>query len=123
VVEQNGLGRFLPGMLRKAMGARKVGCTVVEVASHRAKDRRILDALDPLLAANRLWAHESVWDTPFPSEMREWRPGRRGRDDGLDAVAGAVLAEPVRIGPVPVLPRRDWRPGGPEWHADTRFAV
>jgi len=123
VVEQNGLGRFLPGMLRKAMGARKVGCTVVEVASHRAKDRRILDALDPLLAANRLWAHESVWDTPFPSEMREWRPGRRGRDDGLDAVAGAVLAEPVRIGPVPVLPRRDWRPGGPDIQAETRFEV
>ena len=96
---------------------------MVEQASHRAKDRRILDALDPLLAAHRLYAHAGVWDTPFVAEMREWRPGRRGRDDGLDAVAGAILAEPVRLGPVAALPRRDWRPGGPDIHADTRFAV
>ncbi|MFN4090098.1 MAG: phage terminase large subunit [Alphaproteobacteria bacterium] len=122
-VERNGLGRFLPGILRGELVRAGVACSVVEHVSRQAKDRRILDALDPLLAAHRLWAHARVWETPFPTEMRDWRPGRRGRDDGLDAVAGAILAEPVRLGPVPPLPRRDWRPGGPDIQAETRFAV
>jgi hypothetical protein len=31
-------------------------------------------------------------------EMREWRPiAKNGRDDGLDAVAGALRQVPVRI--------------------------
>jgi len=46
--------------------------------------------------------------------MREWRPGGRGRDDGLDAVAGCLGDEPVRLArwesdePIP-LP--SWRGG------------
>ena len=41
--------------------------------------------------------HKSVWRTPFVAEMREWQPISGARDDGLDAVAGCLLAEPVRI--------------------------
>lgn len=33
----------------------------------------------------------------FAVEMREWQPGGRGSDDGLDAVAGCLLSEPVRL--------------------------
>ena len=46
------------------------------------------------------------------AEMREWRPtGSKGaHDDGLDAVAGAILNERVRIGRIaPAARREDWR--------------
>ena len=82
--------------------------------------RQIADDDDARLAAGVLHMHDSVAATQFMNELREWRPGTgRGRshqrDDGLDAVAGCLLSEPVRIGslmgrhadPRPV--RRDWR--------------
>lgn len=109
-VETNGLGRFLPALLRRELARGGVACTVIEHASTRAKDDRILAALEPALAARRLHVHESVLRTPFASEMAQWRPGASGlRDDALDAVAGCLLAEPVRL----VQGARPWR--GPDW--------
>jgi hypothetical protein len=110
-VETNGLGKFLPALLRRELGPAGVACQVIEHASSRAKEDRILAALEPALAARRLYAHESVFGTPFAGEMAEWRPGAPGaRDDALDAVAGCLLAEPVRLvrGARPV-PRPSWR--------------
>ncbi|MBK8174237.1 MAG: phage terminase large subunit [Rhodospirillales bacterium] len=113
-LETNGLGRFLPGLLRNELRVSGLACAVVEKCTTRNKDLRIVDAFDAVLAASRLSAHRSVWSSPFIEEMREWSPGRRGRDDGLDAVAGCLASEPVR------LPRsqtntqpafRNWRPG------------
>ena len=111
VTETNGFGRFLPALLRRELGAAGLACAVVEQFSHTSKEQRILDAFDPLLAAGALHAHASVWSTPFIEEMREWRPARRCRDDGLDAVSGCLLAEPVRLRRFPPGPRREWRPG------------
>lgn len=112
-VETNGLGRFLPGLLRQQMARAGAACAVVEHVATRAKGERILAALDPLLAARRLYAHESVFRTPFPKEMAAWRPDAAGvRDDALDALAGALLAEPVRFPALPPVPRRPgWRGG------------
>jgi len=113
-LETNGIGRFLPGLLRREVGAMAFSCAVLERSSSRSKDIRILEAFDAVLAAGFLSAHRSVLDTPFIEEMREWRPGGRARDDGLDAVAGCLSSEPVR------LPRTassgaprpfGWRPG------------
>ena len=99
-LEINGLGRFLPGLLRKELAGSGVACAVVEVSSRQAKHQRIVEAFDAVLAAGALHAHRSIWDTPFIREMRDWRPDARfkGRDDGLDAVAGCLKAEPVRLG-------------------------
>ena len=110
-VETNGLGRFLPALLRRELARAGVACAVVEHASTRAKADRILGALEPALAARRLHAHESVFRTSFPGEMSEWRPGAAGaRDDALDAVSGCLLSEPVRLvhGARP-RPRPNWR--------------
>lgn len=81
------------------------------MSSRVPKDQRILGALDPLLAARRLSAHESVFRTPFPKEMAAWRPGTPGqRDDALDALAGALSAEPTRLPGLPPRGKRpDWR--------------
>ena len=113
-VETNGLGRFLPGLLRRELARAGAACQVHEVASHRSKSERILAALDPVLAARRLLAHESVWRTAFIRELAEWRPEARGlRDDALDAVAGCLLSEPVRLPHVaPARPATlPWRGG------------
>ena len=113
-LETNGIGRFLPGLLRRELRAGGLRCAVVEKTSTRNKDLRILAAFETVLAAGRLFAHRSVWQTPFIEEMREWRPGVRGRDDGLDAVAGCLADEPVRLPrteePAAAGPQ-SWRPG------------
>lgn len=97
-VETNGLGRFLPALLRREMPRAGAACAVLEHVSTRAKADRILAALEPALAGRRLHVHDSVLRTPFAAEMAEWRPGAAGaRDDALDAVAGWMLAEPVRL--------------------------
>ena len=101
-VETNGIGKFLPALLRRELGKANAACTVVEHVSHRSKAERILAALDPAMAARRLHVHEQVMRTRFPDEMAAWRPDAAGaRDDALDALAGALLAEPVRL---PYLP-------------------
>ncbi len=96
-LEINGIGKFLPAILQRELAVRKVPCAVKEITSRRPKDLRILEAFDAVLAARALRVHQSVRETPFITEMQEWRPGGRGRDDGLDAVAGALSQEPVRI--------------------------
>lgn len=110
-IETNGLGRFLPAMLRRELRALGLACPVIEHVSRSNKEQRILQAFDPLLAAAALRVHAAVWTTPFIEEMREWRPGRRCRDDGLDAVSGCLLAEPVRLPTGRSGRRPSWRPG------------
>ncbi|MCP5372359.1 MAG: phage terminase large subunit [Hyphomicrobiales bacterium] len=125
-LETNGLGRFLPSLLRRELAAAGVRCAVAEVASTRAKDLRIVDAFDAVLAAERLHVHDDVGATPLLAEMREWRPGGKGRDDGVDAVAGCLASEPVRLPRIPPpdaarRPGADWRPGGAGGRARTHF--
>ena len=61
--------------------------------------------------------------------MREWQPGTNGPDDGLDAVAGCLLAEPVRLGDAARTrdPRARamtaWRGGKAPVRIDTDFDV
>ncbi len=128
-LETNGIGRFLPGLLRKELDDAGVACAVVEKASSRSKDLRIIDAFDAPLADGRLHAHRSVMESPLIAEMREWRPGANGRDDGLDAVSGCLLSEPVRLprsprlGPSEIKARRGWRSGAQAIKARTRFSI
>ena len=109
-VETNGLGRFLPSLLRRELARAGAPCAVIEHNSRRAKAERILAAFDPALAGRRLHAHEAVFRTPFPAEMAAWRPdAAAARDDALDAVAGCLLTEPVRLPQVTPAAR------GPSW--------
>jgi hypothetical protein len=121
-IETNGLGRFLPALLRRELEALGLACPVLEHVSKTNKDQRILQAFDPLLAAAALRAHADVWASPFIEEMREWRPRRRCRDDGLDAVSGCLLAEPVRLSRAGPGRRPSWRPGHAPHRAATDFA-
>jgi hypothetical protein len=123
-VEANGIGTFLPGLLRRALADAGVPAAVRTVSNRRPKVLRILEAWDVALAAGSLHAHRRIWETRLVAEMRSWRPDRpdAGHDDGLDAVAGCLSADPVRLGPAPrAAPRPDWRPGAGQGRAETDF--
>lgn len=110
-VETNGLGKFLPAILRRELAAHRVSCSVLEKHTTQKKDIRILESFDAILAARALHVHDSVRATPFLTEMAEWRPGASSmRDDGLDAAAGALSLEPVRL-------KRQFAPTGKMWSA------
>lgn len=116
-VETNGLGAFLPGLLRRKLALNFLRCTVVEAHTKSRKADRIVAALDPLLSARALSVHRSVMSTPFPRELRSWDPQSQGlSDDGLDAVASAVLLDSVRLSRLPLGVRLRAAQGGMRIH-------
>lgn len=123
IVETNGLGQFLPGRLRQVLAETGATCKVVGRASARAKDLRILEAIETPLKAGAIRAHRRVLASPLIDEMRAWRPGntrKDGRNDGLDALAGCLLSDAVRLPAVVRGGRPDW-PTGSVHRADTNF--
>lgn len=102
-IETNGLGKFLPGILRRELALSRAPCSIREITSRKPKSVRIIEAFDAVLAARSLHVHRSVLATPFLQEMEDWKPSARGgHDDCLDAVAGAMSLQPVRI------PKKKW---------------
>jgi hypothetical protein len=97
-IETNGIGRFLPALVRREMQRSNYKLSVIERTSKRAKVERILSALDPVLAAGHLHIHQSLMNSGFVEEMREWTAVGASFDDGLDAVSNAILEHPNREG-------------------------
>lgn len=97
-VETNGIGGFAPTVLRAALKQRGLVCGVTEVQATQQKNKRILEAFEPLMLSRMLWVHVSVADGPVPAQMREWNPAITNQpDDHLDAGAGAVTDQPERL--------------------------
>lgn len=118
-VETNGIGKFAPATLKAALKQQGLVCGVSEVNESDNKNKRILEAWEPLLkATDMIWAHRSVIDGPLPVEMRGWNPIVPSQpDDFLDAGAGAITETPERIGRAvrraeisAGSARKDWRP-------------
>lgn len=125
-VESNGIGKFLPSLLRRELSLAGVRCAVIAHHNHKNKAERILSAFDVVLAARSLHIHEEVWKTAFPMEMREWQPARSQHDDALDAVAGCLLNEPVRLGSVTPMAHAGtapWMGSGGTHVAQSDFAL
>lgn len=120
IVETNGLGKFLPARLGQELAAVGATCRAEGRVSSRAKDLRILEAIETPLKARAIRAHARVLASPLITEMREWKPGGRGRDDGLDALAGCLLSDPVRLRRALHRPPPGW-PAGAIHNADTDF--
>ncbi|MDR1009325.1 MAG: hypothetical protein LBL52_03680 [Rickettsiales bacterium] len=96
-IEANGIGKFLPEMLRERLTLDGMACKVVEQTSSKSKAIRIADAFDAALAGGRLLVHSRVRSTPWAQEFSEWSAVSSAHDDGMDAVAGALLASGVRM--------------------------
>jgi hypothetical protein len=121
-IETNGIGKFLPSILRRELGKRNIGCAVLEKTNSKPKHVRILEGFDSVLAAEALFVHNDVKKTPFIQEMVEWKPeNKSGFDDGLDAVAGALLSEPVRIKRFYANTVKGWKGTDSQYEAQTDF--
>jgi hypothetical protein len=99
-IETNGIGKFSPAVLKGALKQRRLICGVGEEISAANKNKRILEALEPLLMSDdQFWAHVSVLEGPLPAQMRDWNPAVKDQpDDYIDAAAGSVAEAPERIG-------------------------
>ncbi|OWQ92038.1 transcriptional regulator [Roseateles aquatilis] len=127
-IETNGIGGFAPSVLKGALMQRKLQCGVAELDNRVNKNKRILEALEPLLMTDdQLWAHVSVLDSEegeegkglLPIQMRDWNAALTDQeDDYVDAAAGAVTETPERVmravagdGGIPPGSNHDsWRP-------------
>ncbi|MBR5130399.1 MAG: phage terminase large subunit [Alphaproteobacteria bacterium] len=96
-LETNGIGKFLPAILKKELAQKHIPCAVLEKTSHQNKSSRILSAFDAILMNRSLKAHTRIKQTPFLEQMKEWSPAGRSKDDSLDAVAGCLLSESIRL--------------------------
>lgn len=111
-LETNGIGKFLPALLKKELAEQRINCAVIEKSSHQNKATRILSAFDVLLANRSLKVNTKIKSTAFIGQMQEYKPLGQSKDDALDAVAGCLLSEPVRlIGKSPryFTTRKEWR--------------
>lgn len=116
-IETNGIGGFAASFLRMALKQRRLACGISEEQAVANKNKRILEAIEPLLSSRMLWAHVDVLDGLLWDQMKDWNPAVREQpDDLLDAGAGAVTDQPVRVGKIVGNPttraRDDWRPSG-----------
>ena len=100
-VETNGIGNALPEILRDSAAHRGFGLVVSGVVNNKRKSDRIIDTLEPILSTGRLYCASRVQSTPLLAEMMGWSPaGYTTHDDGIDAVAGAILATPTPVHPI-----------------------
>jgi hypothetical protein len=124
VLESNGIGKFLPSILKQEIAKARAACSVGELHTSRAKDTRILEAFDIALETRRLHVHDRVYATPFMAEIQDWKPSKTGaKDDGLDAAAGAISNLHESLGAARIPGRHSWMRGGQITKANTDFKV
>lgn len=124
VVETNGVGGFVPPILRKALQG--TGCAVRECNQRTNKQDRILGALEPPLTSGFLYAHKDVFNSKAIDQMRSFNPeATTQKDDYLDSIAGAILETPVRIckiiGNTESNINNNWRPYGASFEVQTDY--
>ena len=106
-IEINGIGNALPEIMRNTMSGMDYTVQIRPITNSRKKEERILNAIEPLLSAGRLYAHARITQTPFFSEMLSWTPlGSSEHDDGIDAVSGAILVSPIPVRPIGTIPHK-----------------
>lgn len=100
-IEVNGIGNAMPEILRDTANRRNQAIVVQKIVNNEKKEKRILNAIEPLLSTARLFMHERIKLSPICDEMTDWNPiSPANHDDGIDAVAGAL-----RNSPIPLRPR------------------
>lgn len=127
-VETNGLGDGAEKFLKMALKQRRLNfCGVTCITAVENKNKRILEALEPLMKSGMLWAHTSVLDGPLWDQMKDWNPAtQKQADDYLDAGSGAVTDQPTKIGAETVRNEdagrpEDWRPSSGVYEAQLEF--
>jgi hypothetical protein len=95
-IENNGIGSLLPALMIKHL--ERTGIAVSSVYNNRPKNERIVHAFETALYSKRIHAHESVMNSKFVPQLRDFSPSQSNiLDDYIDSVASAILNEPIRI--------------------------
>lgn len=97
-IETNGIGGFAPAVMKAALKQRRLICGVAEEPSIANKNKRILEAFEPVMSANMLWAHIDVLSGPTWDQMKDFNPSTQNQsDDYIDVEAAAITDTPQRI--------------------------
>ncbi|MDO8385096.1 MAG: phage terminase large subunit [Polaromonas sp.] len=95
-IETNGPGNFLVPLFRKAATGKGVTCEGRWTSENKKK--KIMGAYEHRLNSGALHAHKSVMEGPFRTQLRDFSmKSSKNKDDYIDAVAMAILAQPIRI--------------------------
>ncbi|MDR1027087.1 MAG: hypothetical protein LBL46_01585, partial [Rickettsiales bacterium] len=105
-IEVNGIGNAIPEIMRREAAARGREVFISRIVNKENKAERILGAIEPLLSAGKLFAHERVRESGLMDEFADWTPSGWTHDDGLDALAGALRLPPIPLRPRPANPRQ-----------------
>ncbi len=104
VIETNGIGGFLPELFKERCRKAQYPVAIKTVHSRIQKSERIVSTLDPLFSSGFLKCNSRVKTTPFLKELINWFPdSSHAKDDGMDALCGAIMSEPVRIRTLPTI--------------------
>jgi hypothetical protein len=96
-IETNGIGNFLPQILLKH--TRGLGIGVDGKHTSIRKSDSIQGAYETPLSAGILYVHDSVMNTKFVTQLRDFNPrSMRGKDDFIDAPAKSIAQLPIAIG-------------------------
>lgn len=97
IVETNGIGNFLPAILRKYLNGTGISCEGKVTTKNKAL--KITEAFEVPLYAGLLHIHSQVMQSKFFVQFRDFNPKTIGRDkdDYIDSTASAILNEPIRI--------------------------
>lgn len=117
IIKTQGVGGFLPAIMKKAFKEAGVRCGVIEKSETRNKNTRILEAYEAPLSGQFLHVHKSVYESGLAEQMRDWVPEKSKQpDDLLDAGEGSISSLPVKIGATvkapqstATVPRHEWR--------------
>ncbi|MGB1360808.1 MAG: phage terminase large subunit [Alphaproteobacteria bacterium] len=97
-IESNGLGKFLPDLLKSMLGEENIKLGVLPFNSKQAKNNRIMSAFDTVLDAGHLYMNKELVETGFLEQLNDFKPiEKNNKDDMIDAVAYCLNFEPVRI--------------------------
>lgn len=125
VIETNGIGGHVPSILRSVLKKRNIYCGVVEKHESQNKNKRIIGTLEAPLLGGYLHAHSSVLktngiDSVEVKQMRLFDPSvTNNKDDYIDAIAGAISAEAIRIGTHNNYPKYD---NNNNWQASNQYS-
>lgn len=95
-IETNGIGSFVPQLLLKHTAG--LGIAIDGKHTSTKKSESIQTAYETPLSAGILNVHESVMDTQFLSQLRDFNPRfMKGKDDFIDAPAKAIHLLPISL--------------------------
>lgn len=96
-IEVNGVGSAIPEILRQEAKIEHFQISIVPIINHEKKELRIMDAIEPILSSGKMYVNNRVMDSNLITEMSEFNPIGKNKDDGMDAVAGAMRMQKSAI--------------------------